>query len=178
MLFNSTQEIIIQAEMKIMIFLHGTSIMHKSGIGKTPQERVKQVEENDPSVHNYESYVPVGKADEKIRKWVNQGAEVVFLSSHKSSEDVEKDKQVLKKYNFPEATVYFRENGKTYAQVAEEVMPDVLIEDDCESIGGEIEMTYPHISPEKQKLIKSIVVKEFSGIDYLPDNIEELLNYE
>ena len=56
-------------------------------------------------------------------------------------------------------------------------MPDILIEDDCKSIGGEIEMTYPHINPQKKGKIKSIVVKEFSGIDNLPDSIETLINY-
>ena len=56
-------------------------------------------------------------------------------------------------------------------------MPDILIEDDCESIGGKPQMTYPHISPNKKELIKSIVVREFSGIDNLPDNLEILKNY-
>lgn len=56
-------------------------------------------------------------------------------------------------------------------------MPDILIEDDCGSIGGEPEMTYPHIDPKKKRQIKSIVVKEFSGIDNLPDKLEELKDY-
>ena len=51
-----------------------------------------------------------------------------------------------------------------------------LIEDDCESIGGEIEMTYPYIKPELKNKIKSVVIKEFSGIDNLPNNIQELAN--
>ncbi len=164
-------------KMKIMVFLHGTSIMHKSGFGKTPQERVKQVEENDPFVKEYESYVPVGKANEKIRHWTNQGAEIVYLSSHQRADDVKKDIQVLGKYNFPDAPVLYRRGNETYAQIAERVMPDVLIEDDCESIGGEVEMTYPHITPQKKKLIKSIFVKEFTGIDNLPENPEELKTY-
>lgn len=46
--------------------------------------------------------------------------------------------------------------------------------DDCESIGGEPEMTYPHIRADLKPKIKSIVVKEFQGIDHLPDSIEEL----
>jgi len=53
-------------------------------------------------------------------------------------------------------------------------MPDILIEDDCESIGGQAEMTYLHIKPEFKKLIKSIPVKEFGGINHLPDDIKEL----
>jgi hypothetical protein len=50
--------------MKILIFLHGTLIMHKSAEGKTREERVKQVMDGDPSVHDYASYIPVGNAVE------------------------------------------------------------------------------------------------------------------
>lgn len=163
-------------KMKIMVFLHGTSIMHRTGLGKTPKERVKQVEANDPSVKEYESYVPVGKANEKITNWVDKGAEIVYLSSHQIEDDVKKDIQVLATFDFPDAPVLYRRDKETYAQIAERVMPDILVEDDCESIGREIEMTYPHISPQKRKLIKSIVVKEFTGIDRLPDNPIDLKN--
>jgi len=54
-------------------------------------------------------------------------------------------------------------------------MPDILIEDDCESIGGESEMTYPHIREDLKQKIKSIVVKEFQGIDHLPDSLTALI---
>lgn len=53
-----------------MVFLHGTAIMHSGGLGKTPEERGKQVEENEKSVHLYENYVPVDNADKKLREWV------------------------------------------------------------------------------------------------------------
>ena len=55
--------------------------------------------------------------------------------------------------------------------------PDILIEDDCESIGGTAEMTYPHIREDLKPKIKSIVVKEFQGFDNLPDNLAFLLKY-
>ena len=58
--------------------------------------------------------------------------------------------------------------------MAERETPDILIEDDCESIGGEKEMTYPHIREDLKSKIKSLVVKEFGGIDHLPDNIRML----
>lgn len=163
--------------MRIMVFLHGTAIMHRGGLGKTPEERGKQVEENEESVHRYEDYVPVGNANKKIKKWVEQGAETIYLSSHQNEVDIRKDIGVLAKYEFPDALVLYRRGKDTYADVAERVMPDILIEDDCESIGGEIEMTYPHISPAKKKLIKSIIVKEFEGIDHLPNDINQLKLY-
>ncbi len=163
--------------MKILIFLHGTALMHKNAVGKTRNERVEQSIKREKSVLDYENYVPINKAVEKLKKWESQGAEISYLSSHESEGDVEKDKLVLKKYSFPKGAIYWRQNNKTYAQVTERIIPDVLIEDDCESIGGKSEMTITNIKPEIKKKIKSIVVKEFGGIDHLPDKISELLNY-
>ena len=38
-------------------------------------------------------------------------------------------------------------------------------------------MIYPHIAPDIQKSIKSIVVREFAGIDDLPDDLSELIDF-
>ena len=46
-----------------------------------------------------------------------------------------------------------------------------------ESIGGEAEMTYPCIKPALKVRIKSIIVKEFGGIDHLLDDLSSLLKY-
>ncbi|KKS14092.1 MAG: hypothetical protein UU67_C0008G0024 [Candidatus Daviesbacteria bacterium GW2011_GWB1_41_5] len=160
--------------MKIAIFLHGTTIMQKGAEGLSREERAKQVVDNEVSVHDYANYIPVDSAVDKLNKWINQGAEIVYLSSHESEGDVAKDKTVLNKYNFPVGPIYFRRSGETYAHLVENVLPDILIEDDCESIGGEIEMCYPNIKPEIKEKIKHIIVKEFQGIDHLPDNLDEL----
>ena len=98
--------------MKILIFLHGTLIMHKSAEDKTREGRVKQVENGDLSVHDYASYVPVGNAVEKLKSWQSQGAEI---------------------------------------------------------------MTVTFVKPEIKQKIKSIVIKEFSGIDNLPSEISSLM---
>lgn len=159
--------------MKILIFLHGTLIMHKSAEGKSREERVRQVENKDLSVLDYASYVPIGSAVEKLKAWLSQGDEILYLSSHKTSEDIEKDKLVLGKYDFPKGQVLYRQNGESYKDITERIIPDVLIEDDCESIGGEKEMTITFVKPEIKQKIKSIVVKEFAGIDNLPDNARD-----
>ena len=161
--------------MKIMIFLHGTAIMHKNGLGVPREERVNQVKQGtDPSLHDYASYVPVGNAVKKIKGWQEQGADICYLSSHTTFEDVKKDALVLQTYGFPEGQVFSRANGQSYQEIAETVLPDVLIEDDCESIGGEQAMTITHVRPAYRKRIKSIVVKEFGGIDHLPDTLAAL----
>jgi len=167
--------------MKVMVFLHGTATMHRSAVGKSREERVRQSREREEGVLDYKTYVPVGDAVRKIKSWEDNGAQIVYLSSHKGKKeerDVENDKRVLEKYGFPAGPVYFRGRSEQYKDVVERVLPDVLVEDDCESIGGEPEMTYPRIRPDLKSKIKSIVVKEFSGIDHLPDNPQELLTYK
>ncbi|HEX6387072.1 MAG TPA: hypothetical protein VF177_20600 [Anaerolineae bacterium] len=160
-----------------MVFLHGTAIMHRNAAGRRREERVRQVLDGDKSLYDFASYVPVDNAVAKLQGWKQQGAEILYLSSHTRTEEIEADKTVLRKHSFPDGQVFFRQDGEQYKDVAERVLPDILIEDDCESIGGEAEMTYPHIKPELKARIKSIVVREFGGIDHLPDQISRLRSY-
>ena len=164
---------------KILVFLHGTSIMHRNAKGLAREEAIKQVTEGDESINDYASYIPVGNAAEKLHRWKGQGARICYLSSHKNAEDVEKDKFVLKKYTFPDGQIYYRRNIEEYKDVVERIrpLPDAIVEDDCESIGVKVEMVYPNLRQELKSKIKSIVVKEFGGIDYLPDQISELMKY-
>jgi hypothetical protein len=146
--------------MKIMVFLHGTAT--KPAVW-------------DVIGQSFANYVPTGKAVEKLKQWESQGAQICYLTSHEQAAGVEIDKKVLAKFGYPEGEIFYRQNGESYPAVAERVMPDILIEDDCASIGGEKEMTYPHLREDLQPKIKSIVVKEFQGIDSLPDSLAELL---
>lgn len=203
--------------MKIMIFLHGTIIMHKSAEGKTREEIVKQVKNaysfrslmvyyfnkvkrfflrcfvnkeillKAPwdSIRDFSSYIPIGGAVEKLKKWANHGAAIYYLSALTEDkrarsdevvgeEGIKFDQVILDRWGFPKGEIYHRQRGETYAQIAERVMPDILIEDDCESIGGKNEITITHINEDKKRKIKSIPVKEFGGIDHLSDNVLEL----
>ncbi len=184
--------------MKIMVFTEGTVLMHKSAEGKDREQIVEQsrregiqreesslkyesksevpVEQN--SVYDFANYLPNGKATEKLWKWKDQKASIYYLSSRRIKSEVEAIKTVLKRYNFPDSdNLLFRQEGANYKDVAEKNLPDILIEDDCESIGGEVEMTYPHIREDLKPKIKSIIVKEFAGIDNLPDDLIELNDY-
>jgi hypothetical protein len=95
-----------------------------------------------------------------------------YLTSRRTAKEIEEIQTVLDRYSFPKGELVFRKNGEEYKDVIERVSPDVLVEDDCESIGGENEMTYPHIKPEMKKEIKSVVIQEFSGIDSLPGGLD------
>jgi|SRR3989338_4071722 len=100
------------------------------------------------------------------------------MSSHERASDVAKDRVVMKKFRFPKGRVLFRKKGLQYKNIIEETMPGILIEDNCESIGGKREMAVTGVNPERKTKIKSIMVKEFAGIDRLPDDLDKLLKYK
>lgn len=160
--------------MKIMVFLQGTILMHRNAVGRPREERVRQVVTSDESISDFATYVPVGNAVQILRAWQEQGADIVYLSSRQTAEDAEVDESVLKTHGFPAGPIFFRQPGEKYHDLPERVLPDILIEDDCESIGGEAQMTYPYIAPEFKSRIKSIVVKEFGGLDELPNSLRAL----
>ena len=161
--------------MKILIITEGTAIMHAAAIGVSQKERVRQSATGVAGINDFRTYVPNGDVVEKLKRWKSQGVTIYYLTSRTTPNEIEDIRFVLKKYDFPDRHhLLFRKEGQVYKDVAEELMPDILIEDDCESIGGEVEMTYPHIRPDRQKRITSIVVKEFAGIDHLPNEVTQL----
>jgi hypothetical protein len=162
--------------MGILVFLHGTTIMHRNAEGRTREERIRQVKQGDDSLRVWALYIPVGNAVGKLQEWARQGARICYLSPHKDAQNIERDKLILKKYAFPDGQIFYRRTGEDYRDVVERIrpLPDVIIEDDCESIGGEIEMVHPNLKSELKDRIKSIVVREFEGIDGVPDRISEL----
>jgi len=152
--------------MKILVFTEGTIIMHPACKGLINRVR---------SIHDYRNYTPIGGAVKKLNIWKNQRVEIYYLTSRTTPQEVADIKYVLEKYNFPGyQNLLFRKKGEQYKDVAERLLPDILVEDDCESIGGEVEMTYPYVRRNLKKKIKPVVVKEFGGIDHLPDDIKEL----
>jgi len=147
--------------------------MHKNAVGLERKAIIDQVISGEPSVKDYAHYVVIGNANEKVKKWFNQGAEIIYVTSRKEYKEIQDIQNLLNENNFPKGKLEYREQNEEYKDVGEKIMPDILIEDDCESIGGEKEMVYPHIKSELKGKINSVVVKEFEGIDRLPDNISE-----
>jgi hypothetical protein len=164
----------VAGKMMILIFTEGTILMHESGLGRSREDRIRQIVEGDPFTHDFRSYVPIGKAAEKIGIWQDQGCEIRYLTSRTNPDEINDIKDVLEKYAFPEGALLFRGENEGYGDVVERNAPDILIEDDCESIGGAPEMTVTRVRPEIRSRIKSITVEEFGGIDHLPDAISRL----
>jgi hypothetical protein len=162
--------------MRLLVFLHGTVLMHARAVDVTRVERVAQVRAGHPTVREYAANVPVGVAVAKLRRWRDAGAVIDYLSSHWNPDDVAVDAAVLRTYGFPSGRVLARLPGETYGDIAGREAPDVLIEDDCESIGAD-QITHPQIAPPLRARIKSIIIPEFGGIDHLPDDPQALLRW-
>lgn len=145
----------------IMLFTEGTVLGPKSILG----------------LYFHARYVPIGNCVEKIRKWEEQGAEIIYVTSRRTEKQVGEIRHLLEKYDFPGTKLHYRKKGQKYSDIVEAIMPDILIEDDCRSIGGQWQMCITHVKPEFKAGLKSIVVREFRGIDHLPDLLEALLVY-
>lgn len=152
--------------------------MHRNAKGYSREQIVRQVRKKDSSVHDYSCYIPIGKAVQKLNHWKKQGAQILYLTSRGKAEEVKKVKNVLKKRGFPDGELFFRrlfhKKSKEYARIVEEIKPDIFIEDDCESIGGKEDMTITYVSPKIKIKMKAIAVKEFGGIDLLPNSLKNL----
>ena len=161
--------------MRVLVFTEGTVIMHRGGLGRGREEIIRQVKEGEATVTDWSSYVPVGDAVKKLKTWENQGAEILYLTSRMAPEETATIAKVMAGYGFPAGPLLFRRPGEQYADVASRAAPDIIVEDDCESIGGEDEMVFPHLGPELKDRIVPVTVPEFGGIDHLPGELDALL---
>lgn len=126
---------------------------------------------------NDKGYAPIGQAVGKIKAWCQQGARVAYLTSRKKPADVAAIREILRRNQFPGVFLFYREGKERYADIAEQVKPDVLLEDDCRSIGGRWQMSITYVREDVKQNIHSVVIREFAGIDYLPDDLWGLLTW-
>ena len=142
--------------MKILVFTEGTATKHPS----------------EQQFFDVETFVPTAGAVDKLTKWREQGAEISYLTSRRSSEHLQAVEATLRRFEFPPGELFFRREGEGYVDVVRRVAPDVLIEDDCRSIGWD-EVITPTLKAGWR--IKGIIVPEFGGLAHLPDDHQELL---
>lgn len=135
---------------KIMIFVEGTILKPKYN--------------NILSRISMTTYIPINNAIETLKKWQEEGYEVIYLTSLKGRRAM-KMAQHLDELGFTGSMVGYRQKNQDYATLIKEELPDILIEDNCSSIGGEENMCYNLLSEKLKKEIKHIVVEEFKGID-------------
>jgi hypothetical protein len=151
----------LNEEFIILIFTEGTVIGPKRFI----------------DFFNINEYAPIKNCITKIDNWYEQGAQIIYLTSRKKDSSAQNIKNLLLKYRFPGSYLYYRENSEKYKNVIEALKPNILIEDNCRSIGGSWQISITHVEKKTRESIKSIIVEEFKGIDNLPDNLNDLMNY-
>ena len=156
---NSYQK---EKTIKIMIFTEGTILGPK----------------NIFRHFDHASYIPIKDSVNLIKSWQQQGTEIMYLTSRKKEKHIHEIKNLLLKNHFPGQCLFYRGEGQRYKDIVELVIPDILIEDDCWSIGGKWQMAITYVEPEIKDKVKSIIVKEFTGIDNLPLQVTELLNFQ
>lgn len=141
----------------IMIFAEGTILKPKRCL----------------TLYNHHSYIPIGNAVDIIKEWQKQGANIIYCTSRrkKQADDMA---DLLKNHGFRGTYLVSREPRENYEDLVEILQPDILIEDDCKSIGGAWQMCFTKVKPELKEKIKHIAVREFKGIDHLCVSIKQL----
>ena len=145
-------------------------MIEENVLGRTREESVARSRELNKRKGPFGGMVPINGSVEKLMRWREKGATILYMTASRKPENVQKSREALKQYGFPEGELFSRGSERSYADVAQELAPDIIIEDDCESIGGEKEMVYPNMTPDARSRIRSVVVREFEGIDHLPDD--------
>jgi hypothetical protein len=161
--------------MKVGVFLHGTAIMHAAAAGVPRPQRVEQVRRGEPSVSDFASYIATPGTADKLMAWRRRGVVIVYLSSHRRAEDLRADESVIRRAGLPHGPVHARGDGEDYGAVAARLGLDVLVEDDCESIGGIGQTCAAQLDPDDRRRVQCVLLPEFGGLGDLPDDPHMLL---
>ena len=105
---------------KIMIFVEGTILKPKYN--------------NILSRISMTTYIPINNAIETLKKWQEEGYEEIYLTSLKGRRAM-KMAQHLDELGFTGSMVGYRQKNQDYATLIKEELPDILIEDNCLSVG-------------------------------------------
>lgn len=133
---------------KIMIFIEGTTFFTRPFL----------------FLFSKKGYVPIGNAVGIINDLYDKGNKI-YLCSYVKKCRYHFIKSVVDSFGIMYDEILCRAKREKYSDLVERIRPDILIEDDCNSIGGEKNWCITNVKPEIKKSIKSIVVKEFQGID-------------
>lgn len=134
--------------MKIMIFIEGTTFYTKPVL----------------FLFSKYGYKPIVNAVEVINSLHGKGHDI-FLCSYVRRNRYNFIKSVIDFYGIDYTEILCRDKCEGYSDIVERVCPDVLIEDDCKSIGGVKKCCINGVREYIRANIKSIIVPEFSGID-------------
>ena len=135
---------------KIMIFIEGTTFYTRPVL----------------FLFSRYGYRPIGKAREIINALYEQGNEI-YLCSYVRDSRSRFIRKIMDHYGVRYTDILCRNNKESYSDLVEQLCPDILIEDDCSSIGGEKKWCITGVNGVIRANIKSVIVREFGGIDHL-----------
>lgn len=134
--------------MRIMIFIEGTTFYTKPLL----------------FLFTKHGYKPIGNAVGIVNALHDKGYDI-YLCSYVRKARYRFIKSVVEFYGMKYTEILCRNKGETYSEIVERLKPDILIEDDCKSIGGLKACCITGVNDELKAHIKSIIVPEFAGID-------------
>lgn len=134
--------------MRIMIFIEGTTFYTKPLL----------------FLFTKYGYKPIGNAVQSVNALYDEGHEI-YLCSYVRKSRYGFIRSVVNFYGMKYTKILCRDKGEAYSEIVERLKPDVLIEDDCKSIGGLKACCITDVKKEIKRDIQSIIVPEFSGID-------------
>lgn len=134
--------------MRIMIFIEGTTFYTK------------------PLLYLFTEYgyEPIGNAINIVNSWYDKGYEV-YLCSYVRKKRYKFIKTIVDFYGMKYTKILCRNKREQYSSIVERIKPDILIEDDCKSIGGLKKCCITNVKEEIKENIQSIIVPEYKGID-------------
>ena len=139
--------------MKIMVFIEGTTFKTRFPM----------------FLFTKYGYKPIGNAVEIVNEWKKAGHDI-YLCSYVRKRRYKFIKQIIDFYGMKYTEILCREKGEQYREIVERIRPDILVEDDCKSIGGQKEWCITNVRKELKEGILSIIVPEFKGIDDIKIN--------
>lgn len=109
-------------------------------------------------------YEPIGNAINIVNSWYDKGYEV-YLCSYVRKKRYKFIKTIVDFYGMKYTKILCRNKREQYSSIVERIKPDILIEDDCKSIGGLKKCCITNVKEEIKENIQSIIVPEYKGID-------------
>ena len=134
--------------MRIMIFIEGTTFYTRPFL----------------FLFTKYGYKPIGNAVNTVNALYDAGHQI-YLCSYVRKLRYSFIKSIVDFYGMNYTEILCRGKSEKYSEIVERLKPDILIEDDCKSIGGLKECCITDVKEEIKKDIQSIIVPEFAGID-------------
>ena len=144
--------------MKVGVFPHGTAIVHASAAGVPRSQRVEQVRRGDATVTDFGSYIPTPRTVDKLANWATSRNRdrLRQLASPRGRPARRRSS------GFPDGPVHARRDGEDYGALVDRLSLDMLIENDCGSIGG--------LGPDIRRRIRCVLLPAFARLADLPDD--------